>query len=126
MLAMTAVRTVETVAGLVPVALATEASLLPPAETWLERLGVAAVLVVAGYFLLRWFMAQSERKDDLLLKVTQEHAALVGKLTAEHMASQREGNLMVLREIQAGHEVKRQVATALDRLTAVIETRGHQ
>lgn len=120
---MTTARTVEYVAGLVPVALATEASLLPPAETWAERLGVAAVLVVAGYFLLRWFMAQSERKDDLILKITQEHAALVARLSAEHAASQREGNAMVLREIQAGHEVKRQMAGALDRLTAVIEAR---
>jgi hypothetical protein len=120
---VTTVRTVETVAGLIPVALATEASLMPAAETWIERLGVAAVLVVVGYFLLRWFMAQSEKKDDLILKITQEHAALVSKLTAEHAASQREGNAMIMREIQSGHEVKRQVAIALDRLTAVIGER---
>lgn len=120
---MTNIRTVEAIAGLVPVALATEASFLPPAETWAERLGVAAVLVVAAYFLLRWFMAQSEKKDDLILKITQEHTALVARLSSEHAASQREGNAMVLREIQAGHEVKRQMAGALDRLTAVIEAR---
>lgn len=123
MLAVTTIRTVETVAGLVPVALATEATLMPAAENWIERLGVAAVLVVVGYFLLRWFMAQSEKKDDLILKITQEHAALVSKLTAEHAASQREGNAMIVREIQSGHEVKRQVAIALDRLTAVIGER---
>lgn len=120
---MTLTHTVQTVAGLVPVAMATEAALMPHAETWIERLGVAAVLVVVGYFLLRWFMAQSEKKDGVLLQIVQEHSAHIAKLTADHAAAQREANLMLVRELQSGYEVKQHVAAALDRLTKAIEAK---
>lgn len=129
---MTIERGVETVAGLVPVALATEATLMPAAESWIERLGVAAVLVVVGWFLLTWFMRQSDKKDDTMRQMQAAHVEQMAMLADTHAKAQRENTDLLMREMQtnrtemqANRAVQQQVSVALERLSTVIERQSY-
>lgn len=106
---MTWLRQAEWAAGVPTVALATVEATMPDLNTWWERLGVMGVLCVFGVALGRWFMSQLERKDQVIIQLTEAHAK-----------SQKESTEMIVKEMQASHEVKRQVAQALDGLRAVI------
>jgi membrane protein implicated in regulation of membrane protease activity len=109
---VTVERTVETVAALVPAAFVAQV-VMPPSDTWGERLGVAAVLVVAFYFVVRWFMAQMEKKDDVIKEIT-----------ASHIKAQAENTATIVQALHEGHDVKRQMTEAVTRLTGTLERMG--
>lgn len=44
----------------------------PASASVLERLGVAGILVVAAYFMLRYFMSQIDKKEKQIEAVTQQ------------------------------------------------------
>jgi len=65
---------------------------LEPGAT-VERLGVAAILVVAAYALVRYFMTVVDKKDAQLQAATERFATLVEKATVameESVAANRE------------------------------------
>jgi hypothetical protein len=46
-----------------------------------ERLGVAGILVIAGYFLIRYFMSELAKKDTRLSEVTDRFLAATHQQT---------------------------------------------
>lgn len=82
----------------------------PSAFGALERLGTAGVLVIAGYYMLKYFIGQLARKDARLEEMTDRFV----KATQEQTAA--------IRDFQADQQRSQQtMAAAIDRLTVAVD-----
>src|SRR3954471_18031739 len=79
-----------------------------------ERLGVAGILVVAGYFLVRYFIAELAKKGtrltdvtDRFITATQAQTAVISQVNDE------------MRRVREAHE---KMADAVNELTVTIRT----
>lgn len=97
-------------AGIVVAASTATAELLGPADPWFERLGTVGILVVASYLMLRWLMAQLEKKDQRIEQITSA-AALTGK----------DNQRALIDVLQENFAVQRQVSEALDDLRRALD-----
>lgn len=79
------------------------AATTPPATAAdaIERLGVAGILAVAAYFLIRYFMSIIEKKElrlndvtDRFLTTTEKHATVVEEFTGEVRELRRSNEVM--------------------------------
>jgi methyl-accepting chemotaxis protein len=77
-----------------------------------ERLGVAGILVVAGYFLVRYLMAQLDKKDGRLTDVTDRFITATREQTGVIAQVNEE-----MRRVREAHE---KMAEAVNDLTATI------
>jgi len=88
--------------GATEMLLAQVATLDPSTSGVWERLGVAGILVVASYFLLRYFIGELARKDDRLNEMGQQFIDTMkefGDLAREAHRQQSE-TTMALRELK--------------------------
>lgn len=90
----------------------TFAQIAPPLDVRIEQLGVAGFLVMAAYFMLKYFMSEIGKKDvQIQLLVTQQQAVAKENLT------------LILTELRENHAVKAQLVIALNDLTASVKGR---
>ena len=82
------------------------AQTMMPEVPSVERLGVAGLLVLGAYFMLRYFMGVVERKDALIKEMMDSNTTRL----VEH--------------IEAGYEVQREIKDALNSLASAVRERG--
>lgn len=105
----------ETTGVVVAVSVAAADMILPDAAAWTERLGTVGVLVVAGVLAVRWLVAQLEKKD-----------VVIAQITANHEATSRANQDVLLKELREGYDVKRQMAQAMQELTATLRNQNRE
>lgn len=87
----------------------TAVELVAPSDNFIERLGTAGILVVASIFMLRWMMAQLEKKDKRIEEITA-----VAVLAAE------KNSLVLMDIVKEDWKVKREVADAMREFTNAV------
>ena len=75
-------------------------------DTAFERLGTAGALAVGAWLMLKYFMAQLSKKDELIERM------------------HRESTDMLVKELKSNAEVKENLTTALRDLTDAVRGRG--
>ena len=85
---------------------------LPPEQmaAAVERLGVAGILVVASYYLMKYFVAQLEKKDERLNEITDRFVQATSSQTQAIERFVGEQRIM-----QAA------MTTAIDKLTVAVD-----
>ena len=106
---------VESTVGAVAVAVATADVILPDTAAWTERLGTVGVLVLAGVLAMKWLVAQLDRKD-----------AVIERISASAEAAARTNQDVLLKALREGYEVQRQIAQSQNELASAIrQNRDH-
>lgn len=106
---------VESVGAVAVVSVAAADVILPDAAAWTERLGTVGVLVVAGVLAVRWLVAQLEKKD-----------VVIAQITANHEATSRANQDVLLKELREGYEVKRLMSAAMQELTQTLRSQNRE
>lgn len=86
--------------------------LLSP-DSWVERLGVAGLLAVAAYIMLKWFMRALEKQNDENARLYAQHAADLERIS-------KENSTRLIEALREGYQVQRENAQALNDLRQVI------
>lgn len=81
----------------------------PASAAVLERLGVAGILVVAAYFVIRYFMGVVAKKDEALAALTERFISVT-----ERFATATEANTRTLEGVQ---ESTAHLTASVDRLS---------
>ena len=106
---MTSGHMAEAVTAVVAVSAATAEVVLPDTAAWTERLGTVGILVFAGVLAMRWLVAQLEKKD-----------AHLERMSAAAEATAKANQDVLVSELRRGYEVQRQVSQALDNLATAM------
>jgi len=95
--------------AIVAVSVATAEVILPDTAAWTERLGTVGILVFAGVLAMRWLVAQLERKD-----------AHIERVTVAAEAAARANQDVLLKALREGYEVQRQIVQSQNELASAI------
>jgi isochorismate hydrolase len=82
---------------------------LASADPFVERLGVAGLLVMAAFFMLRYFMGVVDKKDQQ-----------IKELVENQQESLKDNSDKLVAHIQVGYTVQQKTADALNELTRAI------
>jgi hypothetical protein len=82
-----------------------------------ERVGTAGVVVAGAYFIVKYFMAQIEKKDARLDGVQTAYVNAVQAMFTQQIAANAAHTAMVVDELRASRAVGEKLIDTLDALT---------